>query len=81
MARSFTPRATAGPRTWRGRGRLLLDRYPNDQRAAMLRYHDHVMGATRFTCSAGLAGLWIVRDDRERELDLPEGPPYELPLL
>jgi FtsP/CotA-like multicopper oxidase with cupredoxin domain len=30
---------------------------------------------------AGLAGLWIVRDERERELGLPEGPPYEVPLL
>src|SRR4029077_10306669 len=29
----------------------------------------------------GLAGLWIVRDDRERELGLPEGPPYEVPWL
>jgi spore coat protein A len=39
------------------------------------------MGVTRFTVYAGLAGLWIVRDERERELELPAGPPYELPLL
>jgi spore coat protein A len=58
-----------------------LDLYPNEQRAAMLWYHDHVMGVTRFKVYAGLAGLWIVRDDRERELGLAEGPPYELPLL
>jgi len=62
-------------------GQAVLDAYPNDQRAAMLWYHDHVMGVTRFNVYAGLAGLWIVRDDRERELDLPEGPPYEVPLL
>ena len=62
-------------------GQQTLDRYQNDQRAAMLWYHDHVMGVTRFSVYAGLAGLWIVRDDRERELGLPEGPPYELPLL
>ena len=62
-------------------GQSVLDRYPNEHWATMLWYHDHVMGATRFTVFAGLAGLWIVRDDRERELDLPEGPPYELPLL
>jgi spore coat protein A len=62
-------------------GQSVLDRYPNEHRATMLWYHDHVMDATRFTVFAGLAGLWIVRDDRERELDLPEGPPYELPLL
>ena len=62
-------------------GQWALDTYPNDQRAALLWYHDHVMGVTRFSVYAGLAGLWIVRDDRERELGLPEGPPYELPLL
>jgi FtsP/CotA-like multicopper oxidase with cupredoxin domain len=62
-------------------GQWTLDTYPNDQRAALLWYHDHVMGVTRFSVYAGLAGLWIVRDERERELELPEGPPYELPLL
>ena len=62
-------------------GQSTLDSYPNDQRAAMLWYHDHVMGVTRFSVYAGLAGLWIVRDEREQELGLPEGPPYEVPLL
>ncbi len=62
-------------------GQSTLDTYPNEQRAAMLWYHDHVMGVTRFSVYAGLAGLWIVRDERERELGLPEGPPYEVPLL
>ena len=62
-------------------GQWALDTYPDDQRGAMLWYHDHVMGVTRFSVYAGLAGLWIVRDDRERELELPEGPPYEVPLL
>jgi spore coat protein A len=52
-----------------------------DQRAALLWYHDHVMGVTRLTVYAGLAGLWIIRDQRERELGLPEGPPFEVPLL
>src|SRR5713101_3178260 len=62
-------------------GQQALDSCQNDQRAALLWYHDHVMGITRFNIYAGLAGLWIVRDARERELELPEGPPYELPLL
>ena len=62
-------------------GQSTLDSYPNGQCAAMLWYHDHVMGVTRFSVYAGLAGLWIVRDERERELGLPEGPPYEVPLL
>ena len=55
--------------------------YPMSQRAALLWYHDHVMGVTKFGVYAGLAGLWIIRDQRERELGLPEGPPFEVPLL
>src|SRR6266566_3839515 len=55
--------------------------YPMGQRAALLWYHDHVMGVTRFGVYAGLAGLWIIRDRRERDLGLPEGPPFEVPLL
>src|SRR5580704_12249128 len=62
-------------------GQPAVFHYPMAQRAALLWYHDHVMGVTRFNVYAGLAGLWIVRDDRERELGLPEGPPHEVPLL
>src|SRR5882757_6502112 len=62
-------------------GQAAVFHYPMNQRAALLWYHDHVMGITKFDVYAGLAGLWIVRDDRERELGLPEGPPFEVPLL
>jgi o-aminophenol oxidase len=62
-------------------GQSAVFHYPMDQRAALLWYHDHVMGITRFDVYAGLAGLWIVRDRRERELGLAEGPPFEVPLL
>ena len=62
-------------------GQPAVYHYPMDQRAAMLWYHDHVMGVTKLDVYAGLAGLWIVRDGRERELGLPEGPPFEVPLL
>jgi FtsP/CotA-like multicopper oxidase with cupredoxin domain len=62
-------------------GQPAVYHYPMDQRAALLWYHDHVMGTTKFDVYAGLAGLWIVRDDRERYLGLPEGPPFEVPLL
>jgi spore coat protein A len=62
-------------------GQHAVFHYPMDQRAALLWYHDHVMGVTKFDVYAGLAGLWIVRDERERQLGLPEGPPFELPLL
>jgi FtsP/CotA-like multicopper oxidase with cupredoxin domain len=62
-------------------GRQALDLYENDQRAALLWFHDHVMGVTRFNVYAGLAGLYVIRDDRERTLGLAEGPPHEVPLL
>ena len=62
-------------------GQCVVFHYPMDQRAALLWYHDHVMGVTRFDVYAGLSGLWIVRDQRERGIGLPEGPPYEIPLL
>jgi FtsP/CotA-like multicopper oxidase with cupredoxin domain len=62
-------------------GQRAVSDYPMDQRAALLWYHDHAIGVTRLTVYAGLAGLWIVRDQRERELGLPEGPPFEVPML
>src|ERR1700749_3081619 len=62
-------------------GQHAVFHYPMAQRAALLWYHDHVMGTTKFDVYAGLAGLWIVRDEREHELGLPEGPPFEVPLL
>ncbi len=62
-------------------GQPAVFQYPMDQRAALLWYHDQVMGITKLDVYAGLAGLWIVRDERERELELPEGPPFEVPLL
>ena len=57
-----------------------VDRYPNRQRAAMLWYHDHAMGQTAPNVYAGLAGLYIVRDEEEAALRLPSGA-LELPLL
>jgi len=39
-------------------GQHAVSDYPMDQRAALLWYHDHVMGVTRLTVYAGLAGLW-----------------------
>src|SRR6187200_2170929 len=62
-------------------GQAAVFHYPMHQRAALLWYHDHVMGVTKLDVYAGLAGLWIVRDDHERDLGLPEGPPFEVPLL
>lgn len=46
-------------------------RYPNDQEAAPLWFHDHLLGATRINATfAGLAGAYPIIDP---DLALPEG--------
>ena len=54
--------------------------YPNAQRAATLWYHDHAMDRTGRNIYMGLSGLYLLEDDDERSLGLPEGP-YDVPLL
>ncbi len=58
--------------------------YPNDQEATMLWYHDHAMGITRLNVYAGLAGLYVIRDDNEDRLQraghLPAAA-YDIPLV
>jgi spore coat protein A len=48
-------------------------RYPMDQRAATLWYHDHRMDFTGPQVWRGLAGMLIVSDDEEDALPLPRG--------
>lgn len=58
--------------------------YPNDQAAAMLWYHDHAWGITRFNPFLGQAAAYIVRDNGENKLinagEIPKGP-YEVPIV
>lgn len=54
--------------------------YSNHQRGATLWYHDHSMGITRLNVYAGLAGMYIIRDEKEDLLNLPSGE-YEIPLI
>ena len=54
--------------------------YPNEQAATTLWYHDHALGITRLNVYAGLAGFYLIRDDEEDALNLPNGP-YEIPLM
>ncbi len=54
--------------------------YPNDMEATMLWYHDHAIGITRLNIYAGLAGMYIIRDEHEERLNLPKGE-FEIPLL
>jgi spore coat protein A, manganese oxidase len=55
-------------------------RYPNDQAATQLWYHDHALGATRLNNYAGLSGVYLLRDRVEDDLNLPDGP-FEIPLI
>jgi FtsP/CotA-like multicopper oxidase with cupredoxin domain len=54
--------------------------YQNNQAAAMLWYHDHANHVTRLNVFAGLAGVWLIRDEEESLLNLPDCD-YELPLV
>jgi spore coat protein A len=54
--------------------------YPNDQAATTLWYHDHAIGITRLNVVAGLAGVYVIRDEQEDALNLPSGE-FEMPLL
>ena len=54
--------------------------YPNHQEAATLWYHDHLCKHTSKNNYMGLAGLYIIRDEAEEELNLPRGR-YDIPLV
>jgi o-aminophenol oxidase len=62
------------------KGHTQLTEYPNQQPSCALWYHDHAMAVTRFNVHAGLAGMYLIRDDEEGALGLPDGP-YEIPLV
>lgn len=54
--------------------------YPNDQEPTTLWYHDHTVGITRLNVYAGLAGFYVLRDEYEKNLNLPRGK-YEIPIV
>jgi spore coat protein A len=54
--------------------------YPNCQPATALWYHDHSLGITRLNVYAGLAGFYIIRDEAEKALNLPQDE-FEIPLM
>jgi spore coat protein A len=54
--------------------------YPNDGRAATLWYHDHAMHHTGRNMYMGLSGFYILEDDHEKRLGLPQSP-YDIPLM
>jgi spore coat protein A, manganese oxidase len=74
------PDSDGYPENWYPPGKSAIAWYPNHQDAAMLWYHDHAMGINRLNIYAGLAGLFIVRDEVEAALNLPSGK-FEIPLV
>jgi len=68
------------PEKWFTPGGTAEYHYPNQQQAATLWYHDHALGITRLNVYAGLSGLYLLREETERNLHLPAGE-YEIPLL
>jgi spore coat protein A len=54
--------------------------YPNCQPSTTLWYHDHCLGITRLNVYAGLAGFYLIRDEAEAALNLPQGE-FEIPLM
>ena len=67
------------------RGRLFAKpyHYQNDQEAAHLWYHDHVLGITRLNVYMGLVGFYFIRDaneDKLRTSNVLPSYPYEIPL-
>lgn len=74
------PESDGNPDEWFTRGKSLSCRYPNDQEAATLWYHDHAMGLERLNHYAGLFGMFLIRDQVEASLKLPSGA-FEVPLV
>jgi spore coat protein A len=76
-----TPPGSDGyPEHWSVPGKSATFHYPNRQDAATLFYHDHTMGINRLNIYAGLQGMYLIRDEAEDALKLPQGK-YEIPLL
>ncbi len=75
-----TPSESDGyPEDWYVPGKSRVCKYPMEQDATMLWYHDHAMGLNRLNMYAGLFGAAIVRDKEEDALGLPSGK-YEVPI-
>ena len=73
------PQNDGFPLDWFPPGKRSTNTYPLQQDATALWYHDHTMGLNRLNVYAGLFGMFLLRDDEERRLQLPGGH-RELPL-
>ena len=53
---------------WKARGPRWVKKtynYDNDQEAGTIWYHDHSLGITRLNVYSGMAGFYIIRDDKD----------------
>jgi FtsP/CotA-like multicopper oxidase with cupredoxin domain len=77
----FVPAASDGhPHDVIAPGGAFEYRYPNAQDAATLWYHDHAHGLTSRTLYFGVSGFYLLEDELEAELELPQGD-YDVPLM
>ena len=76
---SVPPESDGYPEDWQKPGESRTALYPMNQDAATLWYHDHAMGLERLNQYAGLYGFFLIRDEQEDALNLPQGK-YEIPL-
>ena len=74
------PESDGYPEDWYEPGKSRTYFYPNRQEASTLWYHDHTMGINRLNIYAGMFGMYLVRDDVEDALNLPQGR-FEIPLV
>jgi spore coat protein A len=80
----FSSSGASGPSFLNGTGVAgeALYRYPNDQSARFVWYHDHSVGITRLNAYAGIASAYIIRDPLEAFLiDSKIIPSNEVPLV
>jgi spore coat protein A len=73
------PESDGFPENWQTPGQTYQAVYPLAQDAATLWYHDHAMGIERLNQYAGLFGFFLIRDETEDALNLPQRP-YEIPI-
>ncbi|MEO8902345.1 MAG: multicopper oxidase domain-containing protein [Polyangiaceae bacterium] len=74
------PESDGNPMEWFTKGKSRVVRYPNQQDATTLWYHDHAMGIERLNHYAGMFGMFLIRDEVEAALKLPSGA-QEVPLV
>jgi FtsP/CotA-like multicopper oxidase with cupredoxin domain len=61
-------------------GRSFDYHYPNEQDACSLWYHDHAHGRTSKTLYYGLLAMYVLSDELEDELELPQGE-FDVPIV